>query len=125
MISPKYHFHLTGDFVFPLFFTDHRPLFRPLNIEANEYILREEIFAGINFREFVFGHFAGINFCEFGFTEDFAGINFCELSLTKDFAGINFRESALFNDFVGINLMIALRNIFPTAYGFENNLSKN
>ena len=37
--------------------------------------LREETFAGINFREFFFGHFAGINFRELGFTEDFAGIN--------------------------------------------------
>ena len=43
--------------------------------------LREEIFAGINFREF-------------GFTEDFAGISFRELRLTKDFAGINFRANA-------------------------------
>ena len=59
------------------------------------YTLREEIFAGINFREFFFRHFTGINFREFGFTEDFAGINFREMSLTKDFAGINFRESAL------------------------------
>ena len=43
--------------------------------------LREEIFAGINFREFFLGHFAGINFRELGFTEDFAGINFRALSL--------------------------------------------
>ena len=63
--------------------------------------LREEIFAGINFREFFFGHFAGINFREFGFTEDFAGINVRELSLSKDFAGINFRESALVKVFAG------------------------
>ena len=46
--------------------------------------LREEIFAGINFREFFFGHFAGINFRELGFNEDFAGINFRDTSLTKD-----------------------------------------
>ena len=56
------------------------------------HTLKEEIFAGINFREFFFGHFAGINFRELGFTEDFAGINFRELSLRMDFAGINFRE---------------------------------
>ena len=62
---------------------------------------REEIFTGINFREFVFGHFAGINLLELGFTEDFAGINFRELSLTKDLAGINFHESAFFKDFAG------------------------
>ena len=54
--------------------------------------LREEIFAGINFRELFFGHFVGINFRELGFTEDFAGINFRELILTKNFAGINFRK---------------------------------
>ena len=89
--------------------------------------MSEEIFAGIDFREFFFGHFAGINFREFGFTEDFAGINFRELSLTRDFAGINFRESALFKDFAGVNLTFAFRNIFSTTlvYGFENNLSKN
>ena len=75
--------------------------------------LREEIFAGINFREFFLGHFAGIKFCELSFTEDFAGINFREFSLTKDFAGINFRESALFKDFAGVNLTFGLRNIFP------------
>ena len=63
--------------------------------------LREEIFTGINFREFFLGHFAGINFRELGFTVDFAGIDFRELSLTKDFEGINFRESALFKDFAG------------------------
>ena len=89
--------------------------------------LREEILAGINFREFFSGHIAGINFREWGFTEDFAGINFRELSLTKDFAGINFRESALFKDFAGVNLTFAFRNIFSATlvYGFENNLSKN
>ena len=76
--------------------------------------LREEIFAGINCREF-------------SFIGDFAGINFCELSLTKNFEGINFRESALFKDFARVNLTFALRNIFSTAlvYGFEDNLSKN
>ena len=76
--------------------------------------LREEIFAGINFR----------NFLSFG---AFAGINFRELSLTKDFAGINFRESALIKDFAGVNLTFAFRNIFSATlvYGFENNLSKN
>ena len=91
------------------------------------FTLREEIFVGINFREFFFGHFAGINFRELGFTEDFAGINFRELSLTKDFAEINFRESALFKDFAGVNLAFALRNIFSRAlvYGFESNSSKN
>ena len=78
------------------------------------YSLREEIFAGINFRAL-------------GSTEDFAGINFRELNLTKDFAGINFRESALFKDFAGVNLTFAFRNIFSATlvYGFENNLSKN
>ena len=40
--------------------------------------LREEIFAGINFREL-------------DFTDHFAEINFRELSLTKDFVEINFR----------------------------------
>ena len=76
--------------------------------------LREEIFKGINFREF-------------GFTKNFAGINFRELSLTKDFAGINFRESALYKDFAGVNFAFALRNIFSTTlvYGFENNISKD
>ena len=63
--------------------------------------LRKEIFAGINFREFFFGHFAGINFRELGFTEKFAGINFRVLRLNRDFAGINFRESALFKGFAG------------------------
>ena len=61
--------------------------------------LREEIFAGINFREL-------------GFTRDFAGINFRELSLTKEFTGINFRKSAFFKDFVGVNLTFVQRNIF-------------
>ena len=75
--------------------------------------LREEIFAGINFREFLFGHFAGIIFRELGFTQDFAGINFRELSLTKNFAGINFRNLSLTKDFLGVNLTFALRNIFP------------
>ena len=90
------------------------------------YSLREEIFAGINFREFFFGHFAGINFREFGFHEDFAGINFRELSLTKDFAGINFRECALYKGFVGVNFAFSLKNIFSTTlvYGFESILSK-
>ena len=37
--------------------------------------LKEEIFAGIDFREFFFGHFAGINLLQIVFTEDFAGIN--------------------------------------------------
>ena len=72
--------------------------------------LREEIFAGINFREVFFRHFAGINFRELGFTEDFAGINFRELCLTKDFAGINFRESAFFKDFAELYFMV-LRTI--------------
>ena len=88
--------------------------------------LREEIFAGINFREFSSGNFAGINFRELGFTEDFAGINFRQLCLTKDFAWINFRESALYKDFARLNLTFALRTFFSTTliYGFENNLSK-
>ena len=74
--------------------------------------LREEIFAGINFREL-------------GFTQDFAGINFRELSLTKDFTGINFHESALFKQFAGVNLTFALGNLFSTTlvYGFEINLN--
>ena len=74
--------------------------------------LREEIFAGINFCEFFFGHFVGINFSEF--------------SLTKDFAGIDFRESALYKHFAGVNLTFTLRNIFSSTliYSFENNLSK-
>ena len=75
--------------------------------------LREEIFAGINFRDFFFGHFAGINFRELGFIEDFAGINFRELSLRKDFAGINFRELSLTKDFPEVNLMFAFSNVFP------------
>ena len=54
--------------------------------------LREEVFAGINFREFFFGHFAEINFRELGFTEDSAGINFRELSLRRDFAGLIFEN---------------------------------
>ena len=77
------------------------------------HTLREEIFAGINIREFFFGHFAEINFREFGFTKDFAGINFRESGLTKDFAGINFRERDLYKDFAAINFAFALRNIFP------------
>ena len=90
------------------------------------HTLREEIFAGINFREFFFGHFAGINFRELGFNKDFAGINFRELSLTKDFAGINFRECALYKDFMGVNFAFSLKNIFSTTlvYGFESILSK-
>ena len=39
------------------------------------YTVREEIFVGIDFREFFFEHFAVINFRELSFTEDFAGIN--------------------------------------------------
>ena len=68
---------------------------------------REEIFVGINFREF-------------GFTEDFAGIKFRELSLTKDFVGINLREGALFKNFAGVTLKFVVRNIFSTTfvYGF-------
>ena len=58
--------------------------------------LREEIFAGINFREL-------------GFTEDLAGINIRELSLSKDFAGINFRESALYKDFAGVNFKFCFK----------------
>ena len=75
--------------------------------------LREEIFAGINFREFFLGHFAGINFREFGFTEDFLGINIRESGLAKDFAGINFRERDLYKDFAGIDFAFALSDIFP------------
>ena len=75
--------------------------------------LREEIFAGINFREFFFVHFAGINFCELGFTEDFTVINFRKLSLRKDFAGINFRELSLTKDFPEVNLTFAFSNVFP------------
>ena len=75
--------------------------------------LREEIFAGINSREFFYGHFAGINFRELSFTEDFAGINFRELSLRKDFAGINFRELSLTKDFPEVNLTFAFSNVFP------------
>ena len=86
----------------------------------------EEIFAGINFREFFVGHFAEINFRELGFNKDFAGINFQELSLNKDFAGFDFRECALYKDFVGINFAFSLKNIFSTTlvFGFENILSK-
>ena len=76
--------------------------------------LREEIFAGMDFRKFIFGHFAGINFRKFGFTEDFAGINFHESSSTKDSAGINFRESALFKVFAGVNLSFAISVIVNT-----------
>ena len=88
--------------------------------------LREEIFAGINSREFFYGHLAGINLRELGFPEDFAVINFRELSLTKDFAGINFRECALYKDFVGINFAFSPENIFSTTlvFGYENILSK-
>ena len=80
---------------------------------TSRHTLREEIFAGINFREL-------------GFTEDFAGINFRKLSLTKDFAGINFRECALYKDFVGVNFAFSLKNTFSTilVYGFESILSK-
>ena len=67
------------------------------NVDLIFSTLREEIFVGINFREF-------------GSIEDFAGINFRALSLTKDFAGINFRKSALSKDFAGVN---SLRSIFP------------
>ena len=63
-------------------------IFCLLNVTNKNPTLREEIFAGINFLEFFFGHFVGINFLEFEFTEDFAGINIRELSLTRDFAGI-------------------------------------
>ena len=89
--------------------------------------LREEIFAGIKFREFFSGHFAGINFRKSGFNKDFVGINFRALCLTKDFAGINFRESAFYKDFAGVNLTFGSRNIFSTTlvYGFENNFNKN
>ena len=89
--------------------------------------LREEIFAGINFREFFFGHCAEISIRELGSTEDSAGIYFRELNLTKDFAGINFRESALFKDFTGSKFSVCLEEYFSTTliYGFENNLSKN
>ena len=73
--------------------------------------LREEIFAGINFHKFFFGHFAGINFRELGFTEDFTGINFRELSLTKDFVGIYFRESAL-QRFRGSKFSVCLKKHF-------------
>ena len=78
-----------------------------------EFTLREEIFARINFREFVFGHFAGIYFRELGFNEDFAEINFRELSLTKDFMGINFREF-VFGHFAGINGLQV--NVLTQAY---------
>ena len=86
---------------------------------------REEIFAGIYFREFSLKRFRG-NFREFGFTENFAVINFCELSLTKNFAGINFREFAFYEDFMGVNFAFSQKNIFSMTlvYGFENILSK-
>ena len=74
--------------------------------------LREEIFAGINFREFFCGNFAGINFHELGFNKYFAGISFRELSLTEDFAGINFRKCALYTDFMGVNFAFFLKNFF-------------
>ena len=45
--------------------------------------MSEKDFAGIDFREFSFGHFAGTNFRELGFTEDFAGINFCEVCFIR------------------------------------------
>ena len=75
--------------------------------------LREEIFAGINFREFFFEHSVGINFRE--------------LTFTKDFTGINFRECNFYKYFEGINFAFTLRKIFSTTlvYGFENDLSKN
>ena len=75
--------------------------------------LSEEIFAGINIREFFYGRFAGIFFRELDFTEDFAGINFRELSLREDFAGINFRELSLTKDFPEVNLTFAFSNVFP------------
>ena len=89
--------------------------------------LREEIFAGIKFREFFSGHFAGINFRKSGFNKDFVGINFRALCLTKDFAGINFRESAFYKDFAGVNFSFSLGSIFSTTlvYDYENNLCKD
>ena len=75
---------------------------------------REEIFAGINFREL-------------SFTKDFAGIDFRELGLTKDFTGINFRERNFYKHFEGINFAFTLGKTFSTTlvYGSENDLSKN
>ena len=56
---------------------------RTLKLICKYLKLREEIFEGINFREFFFGYFAGIDYRELGLAEDFAGIYFRELSLTK------------------------------------------
>ena len=80
---------------------------------SSKITLREEIFAGINFRKLCFDkHFAGINFRKLSLSKDLAGINFRQSALYKDFAGINFRESALFKDFAVVNLTYALRHIF-------------
>ena len=73
----------------------------------------KEYFGGMNFREFVFGHFTGINFRDMGFTENFAAINF----RVRD----SYRDSSWVRNFA-----VALRTIFSTTSfgGFKNDLSK-
>ena len=52
--------------------------------------LREEILAGINFRNFLSDILQEVILM--GFTNEFAGIIFRELGLTKNFTGFDFRE---------------------------------
>ena len=89
-----------------------QPLFKIFKLfyMRETHILSEEIFAGIDFREFFFGHFAGIDLLRIVFTEDFAGINFCELSLTKDFA-VNSRKCPL-QRFRGSKFNVRLKEYF-------------
>ena len=73
--------------------------------------LREESFAGINFREFFAGQYVDINFRELGFTKKFAGVNFREWGLARNLTRINFR-------------VCLKEHFFPTwLCGFENDLS--
>ena len=83
-----YHFHSAEEKIFQKNCDQEKIVKKRLP----KHTMREENFAGINFRQFFFfRHFAEINFRALGFTTHFTGINFREWSLNEDFPGINFR----------------------------------
>ena len=66
--------------------------------------LREEIFAGIDFRKLFFGYFAGIHFRYLEFTKDFAENYFRCHNLCKDLRKENFFSTTLFYGFEKLTL---------------------
>ena len=71
--------------------------------------LREEIFAGIDFRKFFFRLLGGIKFSLFRIYQWFYSINFRGHDLYKGFAGIEFR-SYLKEQFFPRPYFVILRN---------------